>query len=840
MFRKLLLGFITCGFVVSAFLVPVSLANLPGAQGVTVTTSIAHAETDWDEESGEVDCAWTNVFCGLAKFTTGIWMFVSQLVLVVTGLVLDIAIDFSLSSQNYKQNVSGFIDTGWTIVRDITNILFIFGLLVAAFSLILGTKADRVGVNSDPKRIVVWIIIMALLVNFSLFFTKIIIDAGNIFGRVFYDRIAVVNTGNSSSGQSTSEQDQNTIIESLTNYSTEKSIALGIINKSNPQRLILGNQALNNQMAGYSGWSLVIFHLFISFLVFIFNLGIISVFAVMIFVFFGRTFGLWVNMIMSPLAFVLEAVPVKFLEEFKFEKWLSATVSYSLLAPVFMFFVYLALIALNTPINFDTENLIGAILSVAINLIAALFIIMKGKTFALKMSGELGAMIGKFGGMASGLALGAVTGGTAFLARQTLGRAGAAVANSETLSNIRAKGIGASKFGGPLGRGVDMIARNAARTTIQTGKAVDKSSLDLRNANVMGQTLEGSMQRLDKDFKTGNTFQRNIGYTAGKEEDAKKKKEQIEREAAEVISSQQGALQQDIDRKKAKLKGVGPMADDERDALKKVKDAEDKVKAAEKDRDESPEGKAIKKAQEELTTYTEDTAEEFKKFRDAIKEAEVDIKRASEDKKKITNQLKKPEAELTKLNNIAPANRTQADNDRHAALTKEITGLKDARAQADKDHAEALTAKNNVSTDARYVEIKDKKAELTKNISTAKNNDDYKTLEKAVTTAKTNVSTAKKDPVIERMNKDVKDAEKKFNDTQVSRLESIADRSEKWVDTKTFGNSTFNKGVDPAGRAGRAYEGFAGSTKGMRQGAESVREKIKGYKKPPKKDEKKP
>ncbi|MCB9810749.1 MAG: hypothetical protein H6779_02880 [Candidatus Nomurabacteria bacterium] len=66
------------------------------------------------------------------------------------------------------------VDNLWQTVRDIFNLTFIFGLVYIGFKMIL-----NVG-DSSAKKMLVHIILAALLVNFSLFITKFIVDFSNI------------------------------------------------------------------------------------------------------------------------------------------------------------------------------------------------------------------------------------------------------------------------------------------------------------------------------------------------------------------------------------------------------------------------------------------------------------------------------------------------------------------------------------------------------------------------------------------------------------------------------------------------------------------------------------
>lgn len=70
-------------------------------------------------------------------------------------------------------SVGGVVNALWTVVRDLFNIFFIFSLVYIGLRLIL--FAD----DSSTKRTLGLLIAAALLINFSLYFTKVIVDVAN-------------------------------------------------------------------------------------------------------------------------------------------------------------------------------------------------------------------------------------------------------------------------------------------------------------------------------------------------------------------------------------------------------------------------------------------------------------------------------------------------------------------------------------------------------------------------------------------------------------------------------------------------------------------------------------
>lgn len=103
----------------------------------------------------------------------------------LAGKLLDWIVTFTIiegASLLNSAGLSGAINETWVIFRDLGNMFFIFIILYLAFQLILG-------IGSGHWRSLGWIIIMALVINFSLFFTKVVIDASNLLALTFYEPV---------------------------------------------------------------------------------------------------------------------------------------------------------------------------------------------------------------------------------------------------------------------------------------------------------------------------------------------------------------------------------------------------------------------------------------------------------------------------------------------------------------------------------------------------------------------------------------------------------------------------------------------------------------------------
>jgi hypothetical protein len=122
----------------------------------------------------------TNAFVGEDSLLNALHSFVITVfgwLLGISGFFFDYSVKFfvlDFGNLYMTTNIGSTIDSMWATVRDIFNLSFIFGLVWIGFQIILGTN------ESGAKRTLVTLIGAALLVNFSLFITKFVVDFSNI------------------------------------------------------------------------------------------------------------------------------------------------------------------------------------------------------------------------------------------------------------------------------------------------------------------------------------------------------------------------------------------------------------------------------------------------------------------------------------------------------------------------------------------------------------------------------------------------------------------------------------------------------------------------------------
>ncbi len=342
-FRKLVPGLVLLSFVLSGILAPVSFS---GKNYVFVKKSVVLAEEHdpdvgstsftsglTDEKKAELRFASQpktddNPFnCNiLTSFKNCLGSIVYYLIfvpatyiLVLAGWLFDITIAFTLSANILN---SDFAKNGWVVTRDLANMFFIFILLYIAIATILEIAAY------NAKALLARLIIVALLLNFSLFFTRVIIDASNILGLAFYNSInATARAGDI--GQAS---------ELVKFFDVKpKGISAGLVSSFDPQRLLgvtANNAKVVVEFAKNDAGKLIFIYLFSAAIILTAAWAFLSV----AFLFITRTAVLWFLMATAPIAFAAMILP-KTREIFT--KWWGELMSKSFCVAVFLFFLWL-------------------------------------------------------------------------------------------------------------------------------------------------------------------------------------------------------------------------------------------------------------------------------------------------------------------------------------------------------------------------------------------------------------------------------------------------------------------------------------------------------------------
>ena len=102
----------------------------------------------------------------------------------VAMLLLDNTVFYTVATMGtYVHNLSA-VGIAWRVLRDVGNIVLIFGFLAIGITTILDVKWYGGGTKMLPM-----LLVAAVFLNFSLFISEAIIDTGNLFATEFYTQI---------------------------------------------------------------------------------------------------------------------------------------------------------------------------------------------------------------------------------------------------------------------------------------------------------------------------------------------------------------------------------------------------------------------------------------------------------------------------------------------------------------------------------------------------------------------------------------------------------------------------------------------------------------------------
>jgi hypothetical protein len=428
-------------------------------------------------------CGTTDVFvCPLIASISEIIMFVPTRVATIAGLVFDYSVWYSIQSGTYTQydgtpGDEGMVVMGWKLIRDFTNLIFIFALFVIAFTLILdldtGSKASM---TSNPKRTIARVLLMALLINFSFFLGRVVIDISNKASQQFY-------TSMSKAPQVTTTTDSNQVdVQSFyTSSPGVHSIASAIISQINPQNFILADSNGKGLISEDYGK-----FLFISLATACFDIFLIYIFLSIALLFISRTVGLFLGIIISPLAFVSYTIPSLQKQSYiGFDDWMKQFMGLAFMAPIFLFFLYISIQFLKMPLATSGDS--GS-MTIAAKTLFSFAMVGMFLTFAKKMSKD---MSGKIGEMTTGAVTGLVTGVAAVGMAAATGGTSSALQMARFQAKKGAIGASESVFGAEktlqmrqaLNRGVT----NFRMLPSDKGQAVTNLATMLTGSKVPGQ-----------------------------------------------------------------------------------------------------------------------------------------------------------------------------------------------------------------------------------------------------------------------------------------------------------------------------------------------------------------
>ena len=427
---------------------------------------------------------------------------VSALILTICAWVLDQSLQATIGF-DYSQ--IGGVSEVWTIVRDIFNVSFVFILLWAGISQIIGIA------KTNTKQIIVGVVIAGLLINFSMFFGRVLIDASNIASTALYNQIVGVSA--------------------TTPGGVKASLSTGLTQGLGLSEITMGGNSFqsdwNKGTASLSGagGTKSVFEIILLFVLQI-TVYLIAGFAFLsvCILFIGRIVTLTLLLALSPIGFLgTSAIGTVLSKVRDASKWWWNEFSAQLfITPIFLLLIFITIKVSNgigsTAINTILTGMQTAGTATTFNFTIFLkfgiviFLILKTVEITKKSSGSMGQAINSWGSKAVGFGLGVATGGAAMALRSSVGRLAANAANSDKLKSAAAQG-GAKGWG--------------ARMALKASSATSKAGFDARNtasgkylAKKSGIDANANIPGLAK-AKTGGFAKTQEDYVKGKVEDAK-------------------------------------------------------------------------------------------------------------------------------------------------------------------------------------------------------------------------------------------------------------------------------------------------------------------------------
>ncbi len=331
--------------------------------------------------------------------------------LFLAGFFFDWMATFSLLGTIYQSGQGSIVYAGWTIFRDLANILFIFILIYIGIATILRLA------SAQTYQLLARVIVIAILINFSLVITRVVIDASNILALTFYDAFPPRNDfTNFTSGV-------------LSGLGNTKSLSWPFIKSSGVFRFFessLFDGWLAQRTTGFGIGSAVAETA-------VYNISELVVLLIASFVLFAagilfaiRTVILMMLMILSPAAFAMYILPGT---QGYAKEWWSTLLKQAFFAPIFLALYYVTARifgALFQSINITNTatNFYGSIGTIIINFsIVTIFLVS-----TLIISQKLGAY-----GASTLIKRGKKLGnrGIGFAARNTIGRVAYALRESD-------------------------------------------------------------------------------------------------------------------------------------------------------------------------------------------------------------------------------------------------------------------------------------------------------------------------------------------------------------------------------------------------------------------------
>ncbi len=284
------------------------------------------------------DCIWIPAMQGIAT----VFLFIGASILRTVGFVFDYLIWYFVVNFGKTLSDSGLataITSGWTLFRNLANIVIIGMFTFIAINIILGLK------EYGQKKLIANVLIVAIFINFSLLFTKMVVDFSNDAAYQFYSQIAA----QQGLGSDTTAGGVLDITSGFLDKMGMKSIfdsGKAVSNFTQIQQVstnVTSGQTASSASAYSIGLQTLMFGIVGGFLL----IALALVLGYGCFLLAERFFIILFLMFTSSIALTTYLHPKLSGGKYGFSTWLSALINVSIFGPLLMIFLWITMLILN-------------------------------------------------------------------------------------------------------------------------------------------------------------------------------------------------------------------------------------------------------------------------------------------------------------------------------------------------------------------------------------------------------------------------------------------------------------------------------------------------------------
>ena len=408
---------------------------------------------------------------------------VFALILAACGSLFNYSIVYLVVHMKERLSDVKVIYDVWKTTRDLANMFFIFILLTIAIQTIID-------VGGNYKKLLTNVVLVALFINFSFFFTGLLIDFSNMTALQFYNGFKSSSCGDANGNGCVSQ----TVVDALkigSIYDTKAAVS--------------GNGAVT-PATSESGFLQYVVTVIMGSILMVVIAGVFLASAILI---IYRFIELIMLLMLSPLAFAMWILPST--KKYHGEWW-SRLSDQLIFAPAYFMFLWVAMKIISSKTLFPDGNNFQAAFNGKDTM--TLMTLMSSYIIAISLFSYSLILAKKLGAKGTDMATSASKGLQGIIGRNTVGRASSRIANSKLMQRAvafspmvgglaqRSFDYGAkASFGGKKG-GFEQAQKDSIKHAEEQAKRFGPNSTDIEKANEVRNTTNKDLELKLKNVET--------------------------------------------------------------------------------------------------------------------------------------------------------------------------------------------------------------------------------------------------------------------------------------------------------------------------------------------------